>query len=139
MSSNHAVDRSIQPSSKSKPMRRWVQAAPQIIEQFPAAKAQERLSCANLDVPCHPHPVSTRYHPEHAVTATRRVASHRESSGSVGHIGGVARRIVLEQIHIINSPAKVTPLQEVMAKDQVLGKATTQGLLKGIDIIDTST
>ena len=52
-------------------------------------------------------------------------------------VGGVARRVVLEQLHVAQQAgARVAAFEQVVAEDPVLGEPPVHRLFEGLDLVD---
>src|SRR5450631_3950919 len=53
------------------------------------------------------------------------------------HIGAVARRKLLVQLHVAEQTRpRIAPFEKVMTQDPVFGKTARQGTFEGIDVVD---
>jgi hypothetical protein len=57
---------------------------------------------------------------------------------AAAHVGAVARRVILIQLHIAQqSGAGVASLEKIVTEDAILRKAPAKRLLEGIDVVDS--
>jgi hypothetical protein len=77
--------------------------------------------------------------PERACAATtRQLPIAANPAVAPAHVGAVADRVILVQLHIAQqSRAGVAAFEKIVAKDAILGEAPAKRLLEGIDVVDS--
>ena len=81
-----------------------------------------------------PAPVETGHAPPQP---SHKLPVAADPATTAGHVGAVARGILLVQFHVAQQPGtRVTPFQKIVAQDAILGKAPLECTLERVDVVD---